>query len=428
MTLDTGSSDLWIPAAQSPNCREDLCDGGSFDSSLSSTFRVVAEDGFNITYAGPYDSDAGNWVADDISVAGGLQLQDTQFGLAMEGYDKHGVLGVGYDTNEAYSPEGRYSSIMDQMVNQGLIQRKAYSLYLGRWQEPTGSLIFGGIDSTKYSGDLVALPLQPNPIGGISEFFVTLTSVGFTDGTGQSIQLSPQGYSQAVLLDTGTTASLLSNDILEPLINGLGAVIFDQYGDMVVPCRLGKSNTTINYEFGGSPGIVIRVPLSEAIGMTIMNSKAYSDSSGGCEFSFGATTQGVSILGDSFLRSAYAVFDIDNDMVALAQANINKPRTSSISVMTPGTTIPGVSKTLIASGTQFSESGATNLWQAPIASVSDGVVIGRTPTFKLGGQSKTSSPVSVASGKMGGIDDCKTVLLLTLSVWYSTNFQWAHVF
>jgi len=71
-------------------------------------------------------------------------------------------MGVGYDTNEATNdgPNGVYPSIMDNLVADGVINRKAYSLYLNDLQANKGSIIFGGIDTTKYTGDLVALPLQ----------------------------------------------------------------------------------------------------------------------------------------------------------------------------------------------------------------------------------------------------------------------------
>lgn len=71
-------------------------------------------------------------------------------------------MGVGYDTNEASnpSPSGVYPSVLDNLQSSGTINRKAYSLYLNDLQADKGAIIFGGIDSSKYSGDLVALPLQ----------------------------------------------------------------------------------------------------------------------------------------------------------------------------------------------------------------------------------------------------------------------------
>lgn len=74
-------------------------------------------------------------------------------------------MGVGFDTNEAanQNPEGVYPSVMDNLQSAGIIHRKAYSLYLNDLQADKGAIIFGGVDTTKYTGDLVALPLQVRP-------------------------------------------------------------------------------------------------------------------------------------------------------------------------------------------------------------------------------------------------------------------------
>lgn len=52
VTLDTGSSDLWIPAVSSQPCEQHQCNDGSFNPSTSSTYNVIEQGGFNITYAG----------------------------------------------------------------------------------------------------------------------------------------------------------------------------------------------------------------------------------------------------------------------------------------------------------------------------------------------------------------------------------------
>lgn len=394
------------------------CDGGQYDPSKSSTYQLLSAGGFNITYVGPGDSDAGDWATDTVSVAGGPPIQNLQFGVATTGADKHGVVGLGYDTNEAWSPNGNYPSIMDQMVAQNIIPRKAFSLYLDALEDSTGSIVFGGIDTTKYTGDLVGLPLQPGTYSDRNEFYVTLTSVAVSDGQGNTTVLSPSGYSQSVLLDSGTTLTLLTNDIYERLVKGFGAVRDKMTGLVVVPCDYGNLNWTIDYTFGGSGGPTIKVPLSQLMGEEIYSRRLFSESSGGCVFGFQGPLGGFSILGDTFLRSAYAVFDLDNNVAALAQARINQSATSSIIPIPSGTNLPLVSKTLSATGTQLSGDRATSVWRAPYVKASGTTLLAGSPTFNIKALNASSNPGSRATRLTWKVDVAiLTAMVVIALVW-----------
>jgi len=401
VTLDTGSSDLWIPSVSSTPCKRGKCDGGQFNPQLSSSYVIVDQGGFNITYAGPGDSDAGNWVQETVTIGGSKSINSTIIGVALEGADDHGVMGVGFDTNEAYpnpSSNGTYPSVVDHMVSEGLLNRKAYSLYLNDLSQTTGSICFGCVDTTKYSGSLVALPLQLGVAGsGLdgadptqpNAFYVTLTSVSFVDAVGASTQLSPTGYAQSVLLDSGTSQTLLTNDILTRIANGLGAVQTgaDTY---TVPCSYSNTNASIVYQFGGSNGPKVSVPLSELVYGETVSPSQYSKSSGGCDMGVTGPIDGQAILGDTFLRNAYVVYDIDNYQVAIAQAAGGKAGTSSIQVIPTGTAIPGVSSTATASGTQLNDYDAqATATGIPVASGRS--VTAGSPTFNLGASATASN-------------------------------------
>ncbi|KAK5320332.1 hypothetical protein LTR70_004695, partial [Exophiala xenobiotica] len=418
VTLDTGSSDLWIPSVSSKPCRKGDCDGGEFDPSKSSTYNVIDQGGFNITYAGPGDSDAGNWVEESVTIGGSKTINSTIIGVALNGADDHGVMGVGYDTNEAeadFFRNGTYPTVLDHMVSEGLINRKAYSLYLNDLNETTGSICFGCIDFTKYSGDLVALPLQQSAADPYDEtateiapsvFYVTLTGVSFIDFTGAETTLSSQDYSQSVVLDSGTSEVLINNDILTGLANGLGAV---QTGDQeyVVPCSYSNTNASIRYTFGGQGGPSVNVPLSEVIyGQVVPPRDMAGHSSGGCNMGIEGPIDGQLILGDTFLRNAYVVFDLDNYQVAIAQARGGQASTSSIEVIPTGTSLPGVSSTVTATGTQLdyqqANAGATGIPEAYGSTVTAG-----TPTFQLSvsatASNATPSPTSGSSSGSGSL-------------------------
>lgn len=314
-------------------------------------------------------------------------------------------MGIGFDTNETPnnpSKNGTYASVLDLMVEQSILDRKAYSLYLNDLNQTTGSVCFGCVDSTKYTGDLVALPLQKSmPLqegeeGDVHEFMVTLTSVVLTDASGAATTLTPDGYSQSVLLDSGTSATLLTKDIFELLANGLGAVDVGQ-GVCVVPCSYSSSNATLTYTFGGQGGPSVVVPFSELIGNQIYTSNEYDAASGGCNVGLEFAKDGNAIMGDTFLRNAYVVFDIDNQQAAIAQASGGQAGTSSIQAISSGTGIPGVSSTATASGTQITGADLTATANIPAASTSKGKIISGSPTFNLGAAATSSGAHAVGT-------------------------------
>lgn len=213
---------------------------------------------------------------------------------------------------------------------------------------------------------------------------MTLTGVSFTDHAGSTTQLTPQGYAQAVLLDSGTSETLLTDEVFSAIANGFGAVDIGD-DDYVVPCSYATANGSINYSFGGEGGINISVPISQLVGELDIPPKNFGDQSGGCDFGFGPPIDGVSILGDTFLRSVYAVFDLDNNLAALAQAAENRTDTSSIAAISSGTSIPGASMTATATGTQLSGAATTELPAVPTASIQGtALVLPGTPTFNVG--------------------------------------------
>jgi hypothetical protein len=70
-------------------------------------------------------------------------------GLATQTTVGYGLMGIGYDTNEATQPVV-YPSVMDQLFNQSLIPAKAYSMYLDDLTSASGTIIFGGADTGKF--------------------------------------------------------------------------------------------------------------------------------------------------------------------------------------------------------------------------------------------------------------------------------------
>jgi hypothetical protein len=103
------------------------------DSAQSSSFEVVGKGEFDISYVDG-SSSKGDYFTDVFSI-GGATLQNMTMGLGLETDISYGLVGVGYAVNEAIvgssqSVSSAYPNLPVNMVNEGLINTVAYSLWL----------------------------------------------------------------------------------------------------------------------------------------------------------------------------------------------------------------------------------------------------------------------------------------------------------
>ena len=114
------------------------------------------------------------------------------------------------------------------------------------------------------------------------------------------------------MLDSGTTLTRLHGSLAYPILDDLGAIT-DSAGYYLASCSLRASNkATIN--FGFSNGAAVSVPLSDFILDLV------ADTRGQWCYVGLAITSDQQVLGDSFLRAGYFVFDWDNQAIHIAQA------------------------------------------------------------------------------------------------------------
>ena len=169
---------------------------------------------------------------------------------------------------------------------------------------------------------------------------MALTGVAINDDSGTRT-LTDSSFQYPALIDSGTTSQDLPGDLANAIWNGLGAVGPNQ----LVACSLRNSNASLTYSFGGDNGPSITVPISEVITLPDGQS-TFTDGTPECSLAVNDNSSGNGvILGDSFMRSGYFVFDIDNNQLAMAQAVINQTSTSNIVAIPSGTGLPGVSST-----------------------------------------------------------------------------------
>ena len=290
---------------------------------------------------------------------------------------------------------GAAGTVLDSLVSQGLIGRRSFGLYLNDHDTAMGSLLLGGLDSTKYTGDLVALPLLADYTGKLSSYSATVTNLSFTDGDGTTVLLTQDNFTSPMVLDSGTADVWINEEVFTNLMAGFGAVA-DEDGYWV-PCSLKSRNGTLNYGLGGNNGVTISVQISQMFTYKGCAKWDFSDESGGCWFDF-APFPGpkAGILGNSFLRSAYVVYDVDNNTAAVGQAALNSLHTSNIVILPASdTTIPGVARTGTATVVNSFYTYSLGFAYTPDATLMAqtvyGVIQAGTPTFNLGEAAATSS-------------------------------------
>lgn len=178
---------------------------------------------------------------------------------------------------------------------------------------------------------------------------VQMTSMTLSDKAGKFSILPPDSVIYT-LLTTGMQNCLLPKDIARAVHAAAGVLRDDSTGNVpFVPCNLSTADSTFTFGFGGNDGPAIKVPIKELVYQQEDNI-TFADGSPACEFAIDANDDQMAILGDPFLRSAYAVFDLENNQIALAQSRNSKDqegRGSDIKPITNGTAgIPGVASRL----------------------------------------------------------------------------------
>lgn len=227
--------------------------------------------------------------------------------------------------------------------------------------------------------------------------------MSFIDAQGDT-QFSQSNLALPVILDSGTTASYLPDEFIDPILSGVGAINDPGYGT-IVPCRLASSLANFTFGFGGLGGPTITVAFGQYL-FPIFNQQGvqpeFTDGAGTvCAFNLLSSGTGPLILGDNFLRSAYVVYDLANNQIALANTNFNS--TTSNVVEISGSSIPGASFTATATAAQTFSGIPLGTEAITRTGITQETVAHGTPTFELG----VAASATGNGGAAGGVGSPK---------------------
>ncbi|EHK18859.1 uncharacterized protein TRIVIDRAFT_88928 [Trichoderma virens Gv29-8] len=354
--LDTGSSDTWVNSVKA-----DLCTSPSvqqtvgeycykqFNPSSSSSYKSSTED-FDIKYLDGRRIQ-GTYFKDTVTI-NGASIKSQQLGLALVSVRGTGIMGLGFTDNVA--ADVKYPTIIDNMVSQNVIPVPAFSLYLNDLQTSQGAILFGGVDTDKFHDGLATLPLQPLPANVATTQEIVMYNVQLNGFTASGVDTP--AVNGSAILDSGSTLTLLPDAVAQSLWKKYGVINLQGLPIPFVDC--GKANTkdaTFNFKFTNK---TIKVPIDEMVinNLASIQGEIMSDPtlsslfkgwSGVCTFgisstrNYGIRTDNFILLGDTFLRSAYVVYDLQNKQIGIAQATLNSTTSSIVEFQKGSKTIPG---------------------------------------------------------------------------------------
>ncbi|KAL4794113.1 aspartic peptidase domain-containing protein [Aspergillus venezuelensis] len=323
VSVDTGSSDLWVLSTNNRVCNAQgaRCDSlGTYDATASDSAEAL-DDQFSIVYGDTSSAD-GYYAIDTLTIEG-AEIPEAQFGVAIQSSIDKGILGIGYSTN--VRSRYIYPNLPELLVRNNITASNAYSLWLNHLGSDEGSVLFGGVNTAHYTGELQTLPIVPYDAdtNTYTHLWLTLTEVG-VESEDDDIDKSFDADPFVVLLDSGSTLTYLPSHVVQQIYNDLDVHFFEPEQFGYVPCNTylsGRTDYVISFTFSGA---TINVPLSELV---LQDAMAYAgdtfdiDGEQSCLFGILPAADFFPILGDTFLRSAYVVFDLDNNEISLAQAN-----------------------------------------------------------------------------------------------------------
>lgn len=194
---------------------------------------------------------------------------------------------------------------------------------------------------------IAVYPTQRDPTL-YTAFLVALTSLEASSPSGQDTLTSEQ-FPIAVVLDSGTTLSYLPTDLAKQIWKEVGAQYVPMLGVAVIPCNFKESEGHFSFGFAGPKGPRINVTMDELV-LNLVKGTPPKFPSGVhkgldmCQFGIQNFTQAPYLLGDTFLRSAYVVYDLINNQIGIAATDFNSTDSNivpfpSLSAQIPSATV-----------------------------------------------------------------------------------------
>ncbi|EGG09113.1 uncharacterized protein MELLADRAFT_34629 [Melampsora larici-populina 98AG31] len=294
--LDSGSADTWCRNSKNPALG---CNHPALN--VDSSTLHITDTKFNVSYG--TGNVQGLLVQEDITI-GGLLLQHHTFGGVTSASNEFAGSTIPFDglmgTAKSSLSSQKVITPIEAMAKAGIISGAFIGYSLGRVSDNQniGQATFGGVDQTKFSGNLTMFP--------------NVNKKGFWEGEMASIMVDGQVVlrQRTGILDTGTTLIVAPPADAQALHAHIPGASSDGKGGFFIPCT---SKAKVALSFGGVPFEINPVDLTFQPTTTDLSANCISAISSG---TVGGPNQWL--LGDTFLKNVYFATDATHDEMGMA--------------------------------------------------------------------------------------------------------------
>jgi len=295
--FDTGSSNVWVPGK---SCSWHTCWlHPRYDPTKSSTYKPDGRK-YSVQYgSGPVE---GVFASDTVTI-GDVKVPDQLFAevssvsfgplnLAFAAGKFDGLLGLGFNSISQY----QIPTPFETMIAQKLVDEPVFAFYLQSDASAQGELVFGGIDNSHFTGDLVNVPLTSE-----TYWEVSLDKMAFGSESVAS--------SQKAIIDSGTSLLAGPKDVVDALAKKAGATLVAGK-EWTIDCNKTASLPSLTVTLGGKDFV-------------LEGSDYVLNAGGTCLFAMigidvPPPRGPLWIMGDVFMKKYYCVFDYGNKQMRIA--------------------------------------------------------------------------------------------------------------
>lgn len=243
-----------------------------------------------------------------------ISIPNFQFVQATSPIGVEGSIGLGPLIDEGNITDYQYPNFVQSLVNEGLINSYAYSIYLDELNGSSGHLLLGGVNEGTLQTQLVHLEAGnqefTQPLGYQAQ--IILQSLTLTLENGTSVVLG----SKIPVILSSTSSTTFTANIYQALFAAIGTYDdgpqFFEGGDQewtAAPCSLLNGTSTLSYTFSNE--LEVRTPLLGLIAPSFDPSSCYLESTSN------SLGHGETSIGFDVIKQLVTVFDYTNMQISL---------------------------------------------------------------------------------------------------------------